>query len=139
MGGVDIVHSLDEEDRASHPCAEFPPLVALRELQVHLGRLQTPPRWSANLLTAITSAPGLSSIRFGFGSLFSMAPGAIEGYASDDRWMLIDSWLARLAEGRGQRPALAVVLSIPSGGGPEMGRFLSGCRGVGVEVVINPG
>jgi hypothetical protein len=69
-----------------------------------------------------------------------MAPGAIELYASDDRWMLIDSWLARLAEGRGQRPALAVVLSIPSGGGSErLGRLLSGCRGVGVEVVINPG
>jgi len=68
-----------------------------------------------------------------------MSPEGIEGCASDDRWILIDRWLGRLAEGRGRYPVLKVVLSIPIGRKPrKLGSFLSGCRGAGVEVVMKP-
>ena len=133
----DLAYAPNEEDRASHPCAELPPLTALCELRVGLGYLQIPPRWSTHLITAITSAPELSSIHFGFG----MSPGVIEEEiercASDDRWILIDGWLSRLAKGHGQRPVLVVVLSIPfDGDPPRLRSFLSECRGAGVEVVL---
>lgn len=112
--------------------------MALRELQIYLGRLQTPPRWLANILTAITSAPELSSIYFGLGSLSRATPEELERCASDYRWVLIDRWLACLAKGYGQHPALTVVLSMQNNGEPlRLGMFLPECRSVGVEVVVS--
>jgi len=134
----DLAYAPNEEDCTSHPCAELPPLMALCELRVGLGHLQIPPRWSAHLITAITSAPVLSSVHFGFGMPPGVVEEEIERCASDDRWILIDRWLSHLAKGHGQCPALAVVLSIPfDGGPPKLRSFLSECRGAGVEVVLN--
>ena len=136
---VDLAYAPDEENYASHPCTELPPLVALCELRVGLGYLQIPPRWLVHLLTAITSAPGLSSIYFKLDLPSTMGQEEILGFASDDRWILIDRWLASLVEGHGQCPVLTVILLIPNARELlGLGTFLSECRGAGVEVVINP-
>ena len=132
---VDLAYALDEEDCANHLCAELTPLITLHELQVYLGQLQTPPRWFTNLLTATTSAPELSCVHFEFGLLSDMTPEGFKRCAYDDRWILIDRWLACLAEGHGQYSAFTVVVSIPNNREP-LGMFLSRCRGAAVEVVI---
>ena len=135
----DLAYALNEEDRTSHPCAELPPLLALCELQIGLGHLHIPPRWSAHLITAITSAPNLSSVHFRFGMLSDVVEEEIERCASDDRWILIDRWLSCLAKGHGQHPALVVVLSIPfDGDPPRLRNFLSLCRDAGVQVALDP-
>lgn len=88
----------------------------------------------------MTSAPELSSVYFGSGSLFDLTPEEAGECVSDDRWMSIDGWLARLATGRGRSPALTVVLAIPiNGESPSLGGFLSKCRSAGVRVTIVPG
>ncbi|KAF9648609.1 hypothetical protein BDM02DRAFT_3115234 [Thelephora ganbajun] len=139
LSATNVGSAFDGEDSASYPCAELPPLVALREIHVHLRRFQTPPRWLADSLTAITSAPGLSLIRFESSSLSDIALEGIEMWVLDNRWILIDRWLARLAEGRGQCPVLTVVLSVPTyGEPPRLGSFLSECKGAGVGIVVGP-
>lgn len=63
----------------------------------------------------------------------------IERWALDERWMLIDGWVARLARNRRGSTTLVVVLLIPfDGEPPRLGYFLSEARSVGVEVrVVN--
>lgn len=135
---VDLAYAPNEEDQVSYPCAELPPLVALCEIQVGLGQLQSPPRWLVHLLTAITSAPELSSIHFKLNSSSDVSQEEILKCASDDRWILIDMWLACLVQDCRQYPALKVVLLIPNAREPpRLEMFLSKCRGAGVKVIID--
>jgi len=125
----DLAYATNKEDCASYPCVELPSLTALCNLQVGLGYLQIPPRWSAHLITAITSAPELSSVHFEFGMLPGVVEEEIERCASNDQWILIDRWLSHLAEGHGQHSTLTVALLIPFDGDPEASSLSAGVWG----------
>lgn len=89
----------------------------------------------ANVLAAITSAPELSSIHFEFDPISGVIPKILDWPVLDDRWVLIDRWLARLVKGRGGFPALTVTLSIPCNEEQwRLGSFLPESRAAGVEV-----
>ena len=106
-------------------------------MQIQGSDFHAPPTWLANVLAAITSAPELSSIHFEFDTISGVIPEVLEWSILDDRWVLIDRWLARLVKGRGGFPALTVTLSIPfSGEQQRLRSFLPESRAAGVEVGI---
>lgn len=133
----DLTCGPDKNPLSSHPCSDIPPFEALRELQVQGSDFHAPPTWLANVLAAITSAPELSSIHFEFDAISGVMPEVLEWPVFDNRWVLIDRWLARLVKGRGGFPALTVTLSIPCNGEQKrLGGFLPESKAAGVEVRI---